>query len=434
MGRSSTGWPAQTQAGNDCQRCLSAGGGKFCWQHRVGAEDVSMLRPLSSLSSSSWPAQTRAGSDCQRCLNEGRGKFCWQHDLVGTHTIDVPTVRPHSSKAGHASSPSSSWPAQTQKGNDCSLCIDEGPGIFCRYHKVTRARRDEAPLESSSAVVVLASVTSRGWPAQTKAGNDCLRCIDEGYGKFCWHHRASGARRNESAVVESGVSVLQRTPLSSRHRGSLIDTAAVVQPRSSMARRQTRSTRQSLPRRQPVFPPSDLFDLLRENDLSSRREAVVEYRDGKDFYTQQRVNLALGGSSYHVDHVCEVQVVAHAMQAALKSRSMNEALVLPMKEALHPESLINFNVTSGSINTSKGQLFKRFLKFEGIDDGQGIEAISLTYQCERFMTRIGKALQESTPAVEELIRDSRRRDRHVTNNDFGKVADELGDLYDRMKI
>ena len=35
---------------------------------------------LGESSSKPWPAITQAGTQCKRCLNLGRGNFCYQHD------------------------------------------------------------------------------------------------------------------------------------------------------------------------------------------------------------------------------------------------------------------------------------------------------------------------------------------------------------------
>eukprot|EP00741_Cyanophora_paradoxa_P008582 tig00000139_g8307.t1 len=105
--------------------------------------------------------------------------------------------------------------------------------------------------------------------------------------------------------------------------------------------------------------------------------------------------------------------------------------VRDLRGAVNLEDLSNYNVTSGEVNMSKGQLFKYWLT-QPICDGAGILPAALNMKCERFMRNIGRGIADAFPGVHAAVQETRRGGGRVGG--YGDVADALETIFAAMDI
>ena len=211
-GAGGAGWPARTQAGVECKLCVKMGQGNFCYHH-VGFSSSPSTKPSHHYNRSDddeeeeeacragWPGITAAGVKCKVCIKKGQGVFCHLH--VGPSSFPAAQPSHHYScsdddeeEEEEEEACGAGWPARTQAGVECKLCIKKGEGVFCHLHVGSspfssakpshhgyRSSDDEEEEEEEEEEACRA-----GWPAMTAAGVECKLCIKKGQGNFCYHH------------------------------------------------------------------------------------------------------------------------------------------------------------------------------------------------------------------------------------------------------
>ena len=136
-----------------------------------------------------------------------------------------------------------------------------------------------------------------------------------------------------------------------------LDAAAAVQ------REETQAQAQAPP---PPPPPPDVpketvaFDLSLRESVSTKREAVWEYREGRDIYTQ---NSRKDTMRPQVDHVVEVQLAEVAMarhlsRDAIHNKTEANNITVHQQKAIqyikdNLNDIHNLNVTTARINQAK---------------------------------------------------------------------------------
>jgi hypothetical protein len=77
-----------------------------------------------------WPALTQQGNKCQKCVAKGYGNFCYLHEGSASSSA----ARSPNKKSPNKKSPKKKWPALTQRGDPCSKCHALGRNNFCHHH------------------------------------------------------------------------------------------------------------------------------------------------------------------------------------------------------------------------------------------------------------------------------------------------------------
>jgi hypothetical protein len=177
---------------------------------------------------------------------------------------------------------------------------------------------------------------------------------------------------------------------------------------------------------------------LMASNLSSRKNSVLEYRGGKDLYSDLSIDQI---RTPHVDHILERQLMAHAMETAdLSVQSCaSEAICGPIKLIINQN--FNLNVTLSDLNISKGNAVSAFIKEDRVTSRPQPLHVLLFSTASGTERKIGKytnnvmeALDEAFPAFEEAIRCQRRLDRHVTGAHFGAIADSLAVIFKKAGV
>jgi hypothetical protein len=163
--------------------------------------------------------------------------------------------------------------------------------------------------------------------------------------------------------------------------------------------------------------------------VTNKREEVLRYRKGKDIYTQKKESEI---ENPHVDHIIEDQIMAHAMHGVLRQQVV-VSFIEPMKEVLNQNE--NYNVTSSTINQSKGACIKSFFN-DGRHKGEPLRVIVLDLACERYINRICSAMDDSHGKLDPDIRASRLENGRVNgNSEFDRIAEQMADiLYAKLNI
>lgn len=113
-----------------------------------------------------------------------------------------------------------------------------------------------------------------------------------------------------------------------------------------------------------------LSHYLNHHNLSSKKPSVHSYRKGTDLYTQQVVDDIV---DQEIDHILERQFLAFSVISGCSSLRLppisptsstasSSSFYDPIKEVIN--DLTNLNITTGSVNSSKGQVWKEFIKEE----------------------------------------------------------------------
>ena len=133
-----------------------------------------------------------------------------------------------------------------------------------------------------------------------------------------------------------------------------------------------------------------------------------------------------------VDHIVEIQILAHATAKVLYNRqTLKNKIQNDLKDSINVVE--NYNVTLGNINSSKQTIVKSFLK-DKMYNGFPIASLFLGTQCEKHMKNIQNAMGESFYVVENNVRDI-RRDGFVTGNSpIQNIGDELHFIFERMQL
>ena len=107
-------------------------------------------------------------------------------------------------------------------------------------------------------------------------------------------------------------------------------------------------------------------------------------------------------------------------------------MIEPLKKSINQN--YNYNVTNGSINTSKGNVIKSFLN-DGINKGFPLRSVIIGKYCENFVLPISNAILDSYSHVNSNIESCRLDDNYITGNSiFISIADELADIIEKMDL
>eukprot|EP01031_Cornospumella_fuschlensis_P027141 gene27141-32786_t len=187
---------------------------------------------------------------------------------------------------------------------------------------------------------------------------------------------------------------------------------------------------------------STLYTSLRNklliNDLSSRKHSVLEYRGGKDIYSELSLEDLV---SPHVDHVVERQLVAYTLlTAGLGTQaSSNEAILRPIKAVVNDNK--NLNVTSGEINVTKGSAVTQWIREDRASNRPRDLHVMLFNNSKgrerkvaQYTGNVVAALDSCFELLGEDIRGLRRLDGHVTGGQFEQVASRLAELHDKTGV
>jgi hypothetical protein len=135
-----------------------------------------------------------------------------------------------------------------------------------------------------------------------------------------------------------------------------------------------------------------------------------------------------------VDHIVEDQIVGHAAARVLLNQLMDPFLN-GLKSALNPDTLENYNVTSGSVNASKGSIIKNYLS-DGRNRGYPLRSlVKPESHFGKAIEPIFRAMNVTCPVVVEYVREGRRTDGHITgSNTFGSIADTVDEIFREMQL
>lgn len=109
---------------------------------------------------------------------------------------------------------------------------------------------------------------------------------------------------------------------------------------------------------------------------------------------------------------------------ALGTSPLKAEQIKILKESLNPQDFSNYNITSKSINASKGQVFKAY-RCDKSYAGMGILPIALGLKCERYIRPIAAAVDQAMPIVQGYLAETRRETYVTGNADLERVAEEL---------
>lgn len=169
---------------------------------------------------------------------------------------------------------------------------------------------------------------------------------------------------------------------------------------------------------------------MKINNLSSKRDIVLEYRLNHDLYSGDHKDEII---EPQVDHIVESQLLGHAIAMTVRDEAHLSKILKPIKDIINVND--NYNVTHGTINKSKGQLFKAFLT-EKLYEGYPIRSIinAGNYKCNNYIENIVKEMEKAYLTIKDNIENCRRSDGHVLNGDFKSVAENLEILFEKMDL
>lgn len=147
-------------------------------------------------------------------------------------------------------------------------------------------------------------------------------------------------------------------------------------------------------------PASQVYDMssalmigsqLRRLFKPKDKTRILAYRDQKDLYTGKAVDTNVQLS---VDHIFEVQCMSHVIAKAFQNRpdSIRDVLVPRFKQAIN--IMENYNVTTLSLNCSKMNAFKWFLR-ENMYMAYPLEPFLLDTKCGNYVEHIERSLKEA---------------------------------------
>lgn len=164
--------------------------------------------------------------------------------------------------------------------------------------------------------------------------------------------------------------------------------------------------------------------------VTSHKDAVVEFRGGKDLYTKKSISKIVAPE---VDHIVECQVMASASLQALRNDAYKTYLLEGLKKCLNPDTLENYNVCDKPDNIRKGSITKEFLKYTGTRSNlKGFEPLALEMFGEKVAARLSRVLNQTYPAVIEAVGEQRREG--FVTGEFGRVHDELENIFNEMDL
>jgi hypothetical protein len=180
---------------------------------------------------------------------------------------------------------------------------------------------------------------------------------------------------------------------------------------------------------------SELTSFLTLQHLSQKRTScVIEYRQGLDLYSQQPI---IDIPDKEIDHIIEKQFISYSiLSSSASSFSVNSAVYFPIKDLVN--SLENLNLTSSAINSSKGQLWKEFIREEKLSfyprDLITIGFSETTCRNERiiskYLSNLVTVSKETFPKILAEIQQLQPADNHIPHVGlYTKITDRLEELW-----
>lgn len=193
--------------------------------------------------------------------------------------------------------------------------------------------------------------------------------------------------------------------------------------------------------------PFSLSLFLREIDLradAARLRTIARRYENRDPYTKATLNVKEKetiSNGYHIDHIHEAQIFACAVGLTKKflPYSDNVLVLQPVRGVLN--DLPNLAVTEASINQSKGQAIRYFLR--NYQQEREIPLLAAFLQTSsgkersiaNFSLNIIDLIAETSPTISEAIRQIEVTNGHVTDKSrYDSVAEQFDQIIERMQL
>jgi hypothetical protein len=191
---------------------------------------------------------------------------------------------------------------------------------------------------------------------------------------------------------------------------------------------------------------SDLADWLNLSNLSSKRNDVFTYRHGLDGYSLLPIeDLSL----QEVDHIIERQFLAFSILSTKELpsswKAASSSSTSSIKETVNDS--LNLTLTTSSINSSKGQIWKQFLKEEYqtqyprdlltilfSETNQKNERIISKY-AHQFMLLSRETFPLVLHSIEEGYRSSDGNNNFIPNQrNYEKLSERMVELWEKTGV
>lgn len=199
-----------------------------------------------------------------------------------------------------------------------------------------------------------------------------------------------------------------------------------------------------------TFPTESKFSLslfLRDIDLRTDRarlRSIAQRYENVDPYTKTSIDTKEKGtisSDYHIDHIHEAQIFAHAISLTktFSPYSDNILLLQPFRSVLN--GLPNLAVTKANINQSKGQAIRYFL--QNYQDKREIPLLAAFIQTsdgkERSIANLSMniidLIKETSSEITDSIRQIDVTNGHVIDKSrYETVAEQYDEIIERMQL
>jgi hypothetical protein len=191
---------------------------------------------------------------------------------------------------------------------------------------------------------------------------------------------------------------------------------------------------------------SDLADWLNVSNLSSKRKDVFTFRNGIDGYSLLPIeDLSL----QEVDHIIERQFLAFSILSTKELpsswKTASSSSTSSIKETVNAS--LNLTLTTSSINSSKGQIWKQFLK-EEYQTQYPRDLLTILFsetnqKNERIISKYAHQLmvlsRETFPlvlnSIEEGYRDSDGNNNFIPNQrNYEKLSERMVELWEKTGV
>jgi hypothetical protein len=191
---------------------------------------------------------------------------------------------------------------------------------------------------------------------------------------------------------------------------------------------------------------SDLADWLNLSNLSSKRNDVFTYRHGIDGYSLLPIEDL---SRQEVDHIIERQFLAFSIVSTKELpsswKAASSSSTSSIKETVNDS--LNLTLTTSSINSSKGQIWKQFLKEEYqtqyprdlltilfSETNQKNERIISKY-AHQFMLLSRETFPLVLHSIEEGYRSSDGNNNFIPNQrNYEKLSERMVELWEKTGV
>lgn len=176
---------------------------------------------------------------------------------------------------------------------------------------------------------------------------------------------------------------------------------------------------------------SDLIHRMRRNPTEHEKEATWKLRGDVDAYTGT-IKGDLIKSKHQLDHVVEIQMLAHSAAKVIYKPSLVDSVLTPLDKSVNVVE--NYNFTTETVNKSKGAIVRSYL-YDGLYRGYPFLSVALGQKCEKYLGSIATTILETRDSIDRNIRDqyapnNNVNDKHVYDN----IADELSSMIDSMRL